>query len=262
MSDAPSPRTRFETFLDELTDSAVVEPDVVGLVAMGSTAERDRVDEWSDHDFALVTTTGAQEHFRTSRDWLPGSSDIALWVREHHDGIKVLYDDGRVLEFGVADLAELARWRANAYAVLYDAGGVAEVMADIADTSPPSAADDGARDVRLVLTELLIGVGRARRGELLSAGDIIRSGAVGHLLSAVSMRIPATLEARLDNLDPRRRFETAYPAIAARIEVALTRPPEDCARALLACVEDVLAPGWPDFPHPGVAAVRARLGWD
>ena len=166
------------------------------------------------------------------------------------------------LHAGVADLAELARWRANAYAVLYDAGGVAEVMADIADTSPPSAADDGARDVRLVLTELLIGVGRARRGELLSAGDIIRSGAVGHLLSAVSMRIPATLEARLDNLDPRRRFETAYPAIAARIEVALTRPPEDCARALLACVEDVLAPGWPDFPHPGVAAVRARLGWD
>lgn len=158
---------RFEAFLDELRARAQADPDIVGLVGLGSTAERDRVDEWSDHDFALVTAPGRQERFRSSLDWLPAAGSIALELREHHGGVKVIYDDGHVLEFGITDLAGLAGWAANAFDVLYDAGGVAEAMADIVAKPLPTGAPDDVRDVSLVLTQLFIGVGRARRGELL-----------------------------------------------------------------------------------------------
>jgi hypothetical protein len=254
-------RECFGAFLDELRATAEADPDIVGLVGMGSTAERDRVDEWSDHDFALLTTPGAQERFRQGLDWLPGTEDIALQVREHHDGLKVIYDDGHVLEFGITDLVGLADWHANAYDVLYDAGGVAEAMAKVVARPLPAGAPDDVRDVSLVLTQLFIGVGRARRGELLSAGNSIRSEAVAYLLPVLSRRIEASGPERLDNMDPRRRFEAAHPAIGARIDDLLTLRPEDCARALLDLTEELLAPGLAEFPHRGVAAIRARLGW-
>lgn len=211
---------------------------------------------------AAVTAPGRQERFRSSLDWLPAAGSIALELREHHGGVKVIYDDGHVLEFGITDLAGLAGWAANAFDVLYDAGGVAEAMADIVAKPLPTGAPDDVRDVSLVLTQLFIGVGRARRGELLSAGNSIRSEAVGYLLPVLGRRITATGTLRLDSLDPRRRFETAHPALGARIDDLLTRRPEDCARALLDLTEEMLSPGWADFPHRGVAAVRARLCWE
>lgn len=255
-------RERFDAFLDALTATARVDPDIVGLVGMGSTAERDRVDEWSDHDFALLTVPGAGERYRDRLDWLPGAEEIALRVREPHGGMKVIYDDGRVLEFGITDLAGLAGWHANAYDVLYDAGGVAAAMANVAARPLPTGVPDDERDVGLVLTQLFIGVGRARRGELLSAGNSIRSEAVAYLLPVLGRRIPATGVERLDTLDPRRRFEQAHPTVGARIDDLLTLPAERCARALLDLAEGLLAPGWARFPHRGVAAVRARLGWE
>ncbi|TFB46550.1 hypothetical protein [Cryobacterium tagatosivorans] len=255
-------RARFDAFLAELRATAEADPEIVGLVAMGSTAERDRVDEWSDHDFALLTVPGAEDRFRDSLAWLPGADQIALSVREHHGGMKVIYDDGRVLEFGITDLPGLAGWHANAYDVLYDANGVTDAMARVAARPLPTGGPDDARDLALVLTQLFIGVGRARRGELLSAGNSIRSEAVAYLLPVLGRRVPATGPERLDSLDPRRRFEAAHPAVGARIDDLLTLRPEDCARALLDLAEELLAPGWAEFPHRGVAAVRARLGWD
>ena len=252
---------RFEAVLDELRAMAEADPDIVGLVGMGSTAERDRVDEWSDHDFALLTAPGTEDRFRVCLDWFPGADGIALSVREHHGGMKVIYDDGRVLEFGITDLAGLAGWHANAYDVLYDAGGVADAMAKVAARPLPTGGPDDARDVSLVLTQLFIGVGRARRGELLSAGNSIRSEAVAFLLPVLGRRLEATGPERLDNLDPRRRFEAAHPAIGTRLDGLLTLRPEECARALLDLTEELLAPGWAQFPHRGAAAVRARLGW-
>ena len=255
-------RERFEGLLDELRATAEADADIVGLVGMGSTAERDRVDEWSDHDFALLTAPGAGERFRQSLDWLPGAGGIALSVREHHGGMKVIYDDGRVLEFGITDLAGLHGWHANAYDVLYDAGGVADAMAKVVARPLPTGGPDDVRDVSLVLTQLFIGVGRARRGELLSAGNSIRSEAVAYLLPVLGRRIGASGPERLDNLDPRRRFEAAHPDVGARIGELLTLRPEACARALLELAEELLAPGWADFPHRGVAAIRTRLGWE
>jgi hypothetical protein len=255
---------RFDRFLEDLLATAVDDPDIVGIVAMGSTAARDRVDEWSDHDIAVVTTAAACERFRSDlTTWLPDATSIAMSAREHHDGIVVVLDDGNVVELGVTSLDDLAHWGAdpNAVDVLYDTGGVAEVIAVVVATPPPTGAPDDARDIRVALARLLIGAGRARRGEVLSAGHVIRSEAAGLLLAVIARRVPAAAPQSPDPFDPRRRFELAYPQIGAQIAAALEQDPERCARALLSVAEEHLAPRWDAFPHRGCLALRTRLGW-
>ncbi len=109
-----------------------------------------------------------------------------------------------------------------------------------------------------MLTQLLIGVGRARRGEVLSAGRSIRDEAVAYLLTALAATLPGD-RARLDTLDPRRRFDFVHPEIAARIESAIRLEPESAARGILDVAEAELGEL---FPARGAAAIRQRLGWN
>jgi hypothetical protein len=253
--------TRFARFIDQLRDTAEREPDIVGFVGMGSTAERHRVDEWSDHDFALVTVDGAQDKYRHDLSWLPGASSIALSVVEWHGGVKVIYDDGHVLEFGITSIDGLAGWAGNTYDVFYgDAAVIAAFAAVVAKPLPTGDRDD-AGDIRLVLTQVLVGIGRYRRGEVLSAGESVRSEALAYLLRVLGRRLPGD-QGLLDTLDPRRRFELVHPELAARIASTLERDVESVGRELLVIAEEQLAAGWEEFPHRGLAAVRARLGWD
>lgn len=253
-------RVRFEEYLARLTDVARSRSDVLGLAGFGSTADRRRVDEWSDHDFAWVTEPGAEDTYRYDLSWLPDADDIALSVVEHHGGVKVIYSDGHVLEFGIANPSTLRLWAGNAIEVLVDKGGVADAVAHVVSKPLPEGDPDDTRDIRLVLTQLLIGVGRVRRGEVLSGGSLIRQDAVGRLLTVLGRRLPGD-RAQLDTLDPFRRFEQVHPEVAERVEAAIRLAPEDAARALLDLAERELAPGWDAFPQAGAAAVRRRLGW-
>lgn len=255
-------RRAFEDFLHRLSDVARAAPDVVGLVGFGSTADRTRVDEWSDHDFAWLTVAGAEDRYRHDLSWLPDHDRIALSVVEGHGGVKVIYDDGHVLEFGIDSFEGFGRWFANRTEVFVDKGGVAEAVAAVAAKRLPGDDVVPEREMRLFLTQLLIGVGRARRGEVVNGGHMVRSEAVQHLLAVVAARIlPSGDEAARDSLDVRRRLERVHPRIAAAIEDAVRLDPDAAARRLLDVAEAELAPGWPEFPAAGAAAVRARLGW-
>lgn len=249
--------TEFEAFLTALAETARTRDDVIGLAGFGSTADRERVDEWSDHDFAWITAPGAQDRYRHDLSWLPSTDTIALSVVEHHGGVKVIYDNGHVLEFGIGSLEEFSGWAGNAIDVIVDKGGVAAAVAAILGRDLPEGAPDASRAARLLLTQILIGVGRYRRGEVLSAGRSIRDEAAAQLLTALAARLPGDIQ-RLDTLDPRRRFEKVHPAIAAEIESALRSDPETAARGLLAIAETHLG----DLvPARGANAVRERLGW-
>ena len=255
-----SASTAFDEYSDRLLTRVASRDDVLGLVFLGSGADRDRLDEWSDHDFFLVVAEGAQEGLRTTLDWLPDHQSIVLAARETEHGLKVVHADGHVLEFAVATLAELATFSANSWVVILDRGGVADTMGEIAARPKPGDTADDGRDIRLFLTLLLIGTGRARRGELLTAGESVREYALGHLLSVWRRRLPTPDAPKLDNLDVRRRFELVYPD--AEIASLLERDPESAARALLDLAERRLAPGWHEWPTDAVSAVRRRLRWD
>ena len=110
---------RFESYLGELLASCSENPAITGLVLMGSTADRSRVDEWSDHDFAVITDAERVEQLRGDLSWLPRHARIVASVREHHDGFKVTYDDGAVVEFAVTDLSGLSTFFANDWEAVY-----------------------------------------------------------------------------------------------------------------------------------------------
>ena len=249
----------FTEFLDHLAETARQRDDVVGLVAFGSTADRSRADQWSDHDFAWITVPGAEDRYRFDLSWLPSAATLALSVVEHHGGIKAVYDDGHRIEFGIADTAAFSTWAGGPAEVVVGDDGVQDATARVIARRPEGDVDPG-REISLMLTQVHSGVGRARRGEILSASGLVRIEAVNHLARAIAARLEDT-PGRLDPLDPRRRFDAAFPIIAERLERAAQLPIESCARELIAVATDELEPGWDAFPRRGLVAVLRSLGW-
>ncbi len=234
--------------------------DVVGVVAMGSTADATRVDEWSDHDVAIVVVPGAETRYLGRVDWMPDPDRIVLVLQQHHGGCRAVYDDGHLVEWGIATVESLSTWVADDFSVLLDRGGVADVMTRVASTPLPSNLPDATSDAAMFLTALLHGVGRARRGETLSAGDIIRGDAVHALVRTVRARSNADLSA-LDRLDGLRRVELALPALAAQIASAIAQAPDPAARALLAVADRHVGVGAHGLNPAGREALMRRLGW-
>lgn len=234
--------------------------DVEGVVGMGSTADASRVDEWSDHDVAIVVVPGAEGRYRGQVDWMPEAARLVLVLEEHHGGGRAVYDDGHLVEWGVATIESLGTWAADDFSVLLDRGEVADVMKSVVSTPFPANVPDPTRDAALFLTALLHGVGRARRGESLSAGDIIRGDAVLALVRAVRAQSHADLSV-LDRLDGLRRVELALPRLAAQIAEAIAQEPESAARALLDVADHQLGIGGGGLSPAGRAAITRRLGW-
>lgn len=246
-------------YLERLTAACSADPRIRGLVLFGSSADRSRADEWSDHDFAVITEPAHVEELRGDLTWLPDHERLVAWGREHHDGFKAIDDRGSVIEFAVTDLAGLATFFADTWSVAYGDAEVRATMLAVAAKPAPNATPDPHRDIAVFLAALLVGVGRARRGERISATGSVRGLALQHLLLLLTPLLPS--DPRLDTLDPTRRFELAHPEVGRRIADALDRPLEACARTLLDIADEDAAPRWADYPHEAVAAVRGRLGW-
>ena len=245
-----------------LTAWAASTPEVLALIAQGSMAERSRLpDEWSDHDFWVVAVDGAAEPLRTSTDWLPDPDRIVLHVRETDHGVKVVYDDGHLLEPAIFEVAELAVTRTNEYRVLVDKAGLADQMAAIAAATTEEAAHRQPTDGFLFgqfVTNLLVGVGRWARGEHQSGRVFVKQHAVAHLLE-LAARHCSPQAGVADNLDPNRRIEILFPELARKLSAALTEDVPRAAEALLALGEWV-APDLFSANEDAVRVVGATVG--
>lgn len=251
---------QYDQFTQALLRSVTERTEVIGLVALGSMAAQDYApDAWSDHDFFLVVAPGAQETFRGDLSWLPGAARIALSFRETAHGLKVVHDDGHLLEFAVFDPEELFLARVNRYRVLLDRADVAVRLAEIArrttaGTPPPDAAWLAGQ----VLTQLLVAAGRTRRGERLS-GRAVLMGALRHLLMLGATALEGPERGLLDGLDPHRRVERVFPDFARVLDDALRRDGLAAIAAVLDVVETSLAPRVPEFSPRALAAIRGAL---
>lgn len=251
----------YRRFTRELRLRLEADPRVLGLVVVGSTAERDYApDRWSDHDFFVVASPGSQESFRSDLGWLPRSEEIALSFRETAHGVKVVLRDGHVLEFAVFDPEELALARVNRYRVLFDRERIGERLERVvqATRSSPDLVVPG--DDWLTgqfLTALLVGVARHHRGERLSGRQLVANQGVMYLVRLFTKHVGSPSAALLDGLDPLRRFELAYPAPGARLSAIQSLDTPAAARALL----DFAVAELPQlFAAGAVDAVRSRLG--
>jgi hypothetical protein len=247
----------YQAFTADLAARAAALPEVLGLVALGSmSGEGAPADRFSDHDFFLVVASGTQERFRRDLSWLPDAGRVALAFQETPHGLKVVYDHGHLIEFAVFDPPELALARVNRYRVLLDRADVAErLRATRAATAAPPPSDR-AWLAGQVLTLLLVGTGRFRRGERLSGQRLVKGLAVDHLLRLAALCEPAADPALPDDLDPARRFERAWPALAAEVAAALALDVPAAARRLLALARQLAGTG---VQGPGFAAVDAAL---
>ena len=232
---------------------------VLGLVALGSMAEQGELpDAHSDHDFFVVTAPGAQEALRRDLGWLPDAGRVAHAFRETAHGLKALYDGGHLVEFAVFDAEELALARVNRYRVLLDRGG-AEVTRRLADVAARTRAERGGPDDAWrwgqLLSQVQVGVARCRRGELLS-GRARLGEAVAHLCALLARHGHAARPEVLDDLDPLRRVERAFPEHGPALARADEAGFEALARAVLDVAEAALGA---QVPRRGLAAVRAYV---
>lgn len=256
---------RFDQLSAQLRSAVEGHEHLSGLVLLGSAAEqaRSRRDEWSDHDFFAIAKPGRGTSVRGDLSWLPAPTELAATAREGEIGFVALYDDGHVFEFALAQIDELSGAIVEeADVVSDDDGRLGELVGHARDRARAINAPDTRNETTLVFLKLLIGVGRARRGEILTAGQFVRTWAVQCLVRAVRARAAADAgESRTAAIDPMRRFEDDHPALAARIAVALERPVEEAARMLYDLTRETLEPGWEGFPRRAADAVAARLGW-
>ncbi|MEY4558060.1 MAG: hypothetical protein RL024_218 [Actinomycetota bacterium] len=247
---------KFLSYQAELTDSVAKRPEVIGLIFVGSAAATERVDQYSDQDFFLVVLEGTGENFRQKLDWLPNHQDIAFSPRETAHGLKVVYQNGDVLEFAVFEDSELELSSVNDYSVVLDRQDISERMAKIAKSSIP-AATNRAQDIELFFSLILIGVGRARRGEVLAAEQHIKSYALAHGLKLI--RAAGASNPRADSLNGFRRFELDYPKLGLEIQNLLLLETEAAAMKLCELVLRELKAS--DSEMLQYQVVARRLGW-
>jgi len=258
-------RERFDALSAGLADGVRRRDGLFGLVLLGSASDEGsaRRDEWSDHDFFALTEPGRGAEVRPDLSWLPDQDRLVLTSREGEIGFAAVYDDGHVLEFAFSDVEELAGAVAGDASVVLDDedGSVAQLIDRARAKAAASDSFDPANDTRLLLVKLLIGVGRARRGEVLNGGQFVRGWAVQLLVRAVRGRFAASSTTLRDTIDPMRRFESDFPVSAARLAALTEAPVEQAGRGLFDLARELLEPGWPEFPTRAADAVAARLGW-
>jgi hypothetical protein len=240
-------------FTERLRERISKDGRAIGLVALGSmSGEPPAADDWSDHDFFVITRPGEQEGLRNDLSWLPDAGEIAFTYRDTPHGVKVFYRSAHLLELAVFDLDEMVRYaKINRARTLLDRGGVDEAVQHLRRRRPER------RDTRWlsgeILGTLLVASNRARRGELLSSRELLYFATL-RLAELIAQSLPR--EGALDSLNPLRRFELAFPQLGGELNAALQRPPGEAARLLLGVALRQLPD---DFPAEAARAIERHL---
>lgn len=254
----------YQALTDRLQRSLEGDARVIGLMAAGSMARLShQPDEWSDHDFWVIVQPGSESWFIEHHDWLPDSDQLVLFFRHAvHGSIKAVYASGHLLEFAVSGRQELFNAKLNDYHLLIDRAELAATLAQIRANTEQEHKTWLQDDLTLMgefITNLLVGVWRCRRGEYLSGRQFITFSSLYSLLRLIPKHIPSDHPEVLDNIDPLRRFELAYPGIGQEINHLLQLDPEQAAAGLLDLADTLLRHRLTDYPAEAVAVIRRQI---
>lgn len=245
--------TQFDDYTERLRVSLESVREVLGLVVLGSTADSTLRDEWSDHDFWIITELGAQDALVEDLSWLPDYENIALMVRHKPHGRTIVFRNRHKVEFAVFDATEVGTGRVDRYRVLIDRARVGELIAAVHnDTRQQAQARPDALENLCVV--LWSACERHMRGELLSARQYVDGFAIDRLSNLISNTEPG--DKRKDRLDPRRRLEQRSPDLAAELLALRHRPVPEVALQLLEIAERELKAKAPTLAWDKVTMVR------
>lgn len=256
-------QTQFHTFTQHLVQRLAADARVLAFVAIGSLAQTERIEAWSDHDFWLITTSAeAQSELLTDLSWLPNPSEIALTLRPAAQYYTVLYTSGHIAEFAVFTRHDLTHGRLADYRLLFDKAEIGPQIQSIAAAVQQERQQsyDATATFRHLLISLCTGAGRARRGEWLSAHTYIFQYALDALLTLIVHHIPAEKPADSGDLfDPRRRFEQRYPKLSAKLSGIMVLPPAIAACHLFDLAQQLLGESTIVLAPEALTAVRTYL---
>jgi lincosamide nucleotidyltransferase B/F len=187
--------------------------DALALIGLGSVGqERDRLDAFSDLDFFVIVEDDAKADYLDRLDWLAAVAPIAYSFRNTVDGYKLLYADGIFCEFAVFTQTELATAAFTAARVIWQRpNAVLPIL-----QSQGIVQQEMREEKWLVgeaLTNLSVGLGRMRRGEILSATRFIQHYAVDRVIELASRTVPIQ-GVHIDPFVPERRIEQRSPELA------------------------------------------------
>ncbi len=231
--------------------------DVIALLAMGSMAGNTRKpDEWSDHDFFVITETGKQQAYRDSKMWLPQPERIVLHFQDTLHGCKALYDDAHLMEYAIFDTTELLEARIDDYQILFDKANISTKLTDL---TVSTQTNDSAVMLSGILANMVVGIGRYGRGEQLSANTFIKQYAFNALVLLAWDVLPTTNPSARDLFDASRRFEQGYPELSQQLSTILLMPIPQASLALLDVIESKFAPELPNFPEQAITVIREYI---
>lgn len=247
----------FDRFTEQLAAGLRADPDVLGLLVIGSTADASYRDMHSDHDFWLVVTPQAASRYRATCEWLPRATDVLIAVEHGIPGRSVLYRDRHSVEYVVFTPTEMPNGKLERHRVLIDRGNITDLANDVASrtlATPP-------RPEPLQNLALLVWSGRERlaRGEWLSAHRYLTGFAVDSLLELLRRHGQLGADPTADRLNPRRRLERLLPGVATELQRVLALPLSQVGAALLALAEQRVRPVAPGLNWAAIAEVRRWL---
>ncbi len=183
------------------------DPNILCFLGLGSLANQDRLDDYSDLDFFLIVQKGTKIKYLNDLSWI-SNEPLSYQFLNTKDGYKAMTSNGVFMEFAVFEADELKDIPFTPGKILY--------MKDDFDPSivyqndiKPHQTDIDYR-VNEALTNLYIGILRHFRGEIQSAFSFIQVYAmhhVYHLLSEIYEETPH----EIDRYVQERRIEFRFP---------------------------------------------------
>lgn len=247
--------TEFEIYTEQLRVSLEEVPGVIGLITLGSTADREFRDEWSDHDFWVITEPGTQDSLVEDLSWLPGYQHLLFAVSHLPHGRTVLFRNRHKVEFAVFDRSEVSSGKIERYKVLIDRDQIAELIGNVyLQTQRQAKLRPEALENFCVL--LWSACELDARGEVLHARQYVDGFGINQLLNMI---YSDDRDERRDVLDPRRRVEMRSPKLAAELLELYARPVPEAALHLLEIVERELKPKAPTLAWDNVTLVRTWI---
>lgn len=202
--------------LDAIGHSLAQSHHALALIGLGSVGlELERLDAYSDLDFFAIVAPGYKQAYLDDLSWLTCLAPIAYAFANTADGYKLLFADGVFCEFAVFEPDELQSIPYAPGRIIWKQPHAPDSLSQPAKAPAHSVPRSPDWLLGEALTNLYVGLARAKRGEMLSATRFIQGYAVDRALELAGL-IEAAQAVREDAFTPERRFEQRYPGVASQ----------------------------------------------
>ena len=186
--------------------------EVLAFIGLGSMHDLSRLDAYSDIDFfIIVKSQGDKKNYMEDISWLDVHPIIFSYI-ETRDGLKVIYEDGILLEFAVLTMEELKNITVPEGTIYYKKEDILDN--DLKPKIKTVYKVDFNKAISNCLSNLYVGLLREHRGEHVAAFLMIQVYVTSNLLKILDQNqddpfvVERRIEKRLD-LD----YEDLYPGI-------------------------------------------------